>query len=157
MRNIIFGPPGTGKTTHLLRIVEKELKENNVPPNKIAYLAFTNQAADEALSRAISQLNYSIKDFMNFRTLHSLAYRELHLREENIMSDEDYEAQLSLSKNIENVGTNYKLTSVQAAVGINQLKKLNKPVYVSTGHGAADKNIKKCLNAFGIMKKKIVI
>ena len=66
-RNIIFGPPGTGKTTHLLRIVEKELKENNVSPNKIAYLAFTNQAADEALSRAISQLNYSIKDFMNFR------------------------------------------------------------------------------------------
>ena len=90
MRNIIFGPPGTGKTTHLLRIVEKELRENKVNPNKIAYLAFTNQAADEALSRAISQLNYDIKDFSNFRTLHSLAYRELHLKDENIMSDEDY-------------------------------------------------------------------
>ena len=90
MRNIIFGPPGTGKTTHLLRIVEKELKENNVPPQKIAYLAFTNQAADEALSRAISQMNYSKKEFTNFRTLHSLAYRQLHLKEENIMNDEDY-------------------------------------------------------------------
>ena len=89
-RNIIFGPPGTGKTTHLLRIVEKELRENNVAPHRIAYLAFTNQAADEALSRAISQLNYNIKDFSNFRTLHSLAYRELHLKEDNIMSDEDY-------------------------------------------------------------------
>ena len=97
-RNIIFGPPGTGKTTHLLHIVEKELKENKVPPNKIAYLSFTNQAADEALSRAVSQLNYSIKDFMNFRTLHSLAYRELHLREENIMSDEDYKTYLTSYK-----------------------------------------------------------
>ena len=46
-RNIIFGPPGTGKTTYLLRIVEKELRENNVSPHRIAYLAFTNQAADE--------------------------------------------------------------------------------------------------------------
>ena len=49
-RNIIFGPPIVGKTTHLLRIVEKELKENNVPPNKIAYLAFTNQAAEKLFS-----------------------------------------------------------------------------------------------------------
>ena len=89
-RNIIFGPPGTGKTTHLLRIVEKELKENNVPPDRIAYLAFTNQAADEAKDRAIEQLNYGAKDFMNFRTLHSLAYRELHLTEDNIMNDNDY-------------------------------------------------------------------
>jgi len=115
LRNIIFGPPGTGKTTHLLRIVEKELRENKVSPSKIAYLAFTNQAADEALSRAISQLNYSTKDFMNFRTLHSLAYRELHLREENIMSDEDYRVvsdklQINLSnpnKNMETYGAGF--------------------------------------------------
>ena len=114
-RNIIFGPPGTGKTTHLLRIVEKELRENKVNPNKIAYLAFTNQAADEALSRAISQLNYNTKDFMNFRTLHSLAYRELHLTEENIMSDTDYvnvsnKTQIKLSnpnKNIKSHGASF--------------------------------------------------
>jgi len=115
MRNIIFGPPGTGKTTHLLHIVEKELRENKVNPNKIAYLAFTNQAADEALSRAISQLNYNTKDFMNFRTLHSLAYRELHLKEDNIMSDNDYnflsnKLQIKLSnpnKNVKAYGTSF--------------------------------------------------
>jgi len=90
MRKVIYGPPGTGKTTYLLNVLETELKVNKVAPNKIAYLAFTNQAADEALSRAISQLNYSTKDFTNFRTLHSLAYRELHLKDENIMNDNDY-------------------------------------------------------------------
>tara|TARA_R110002049_G_scaffold11337_1_gene53611 strand:- start:72 stop:1595 length:1524 start_codon:yes stop_codon:yes gene_type:complete len=90
MRNIIFGPPGTGKTTHLLRIVEKELKENKVSPNKIGYFAFTNKAADEALSRAITDFNYNTKDFVYFRTLHSLAYRELHLKDDDMMSDDDY-------------------------------------------------------------------
>ena len=115
MRKVIYGPPGTGKTTYLLSVLETELKVNKVAPNKIAYLAFTNQAADEALSRAISQLNYSTKDFTNFRTLHSLAYRELHLKEDNIMNDDDYayvskKLQIKLSnpnKNVKSYGASF--------------------------------------------------
>jgi len=115
LRKVIYGPPGTGKTTYLLNVLETELKVNKVAPNKIAYLAFTNQAADEALSRAISQLNYSTKDFTNFRTLHSLAYRELHLKEDNIMNDDDYayvskKLQIKLSnpnKNVKSYGTSF--------------------------------------------------
>ena len=89
MRKIIFGPPGTGKTTYLLQLVEKELK-NGVAPNKIGYFAFTKKAAEEALSRAANTFNYDTKDFRHFRTLHSLAYRELSLREEDVMNDDDY-------------------------------------------------------------------
>ena len=89
MRKIIFGPPGTGKTTYLLQLVEKELK-NGVAPNKIGYFAFTKKAAEEALSRAANTFKYDTKDFRHFRTLHSLAYRELSLREEDVMNDDDY-------------------------------------------------------------------
>lgn len=40
---------------------------------------------------------------------------------------------------------------------IKLLRDIKKPVYVSTGHGATNAKIKKCLIAFGNMKKKIVI
>ena len=47
----IFGPPGTGKTTTLLNMVDEALS-SGVTPNKIAFLAFTRKAAHEAKERA---------------------------------------------------------------------------------------------------------
>ena len=64
MRNIIFGPPGTGKTTYLLQLVEKELK-NGVAPNKIGYFAFTKKAANEALSREEDVMNDDDYSFLS--------------------------------------------------------------------------------------------
>ena len=40
--NIILGPPGTGKTENLLRIVDRELKDGT-DPSAIAFVSFTQK------------------------------------------------------------------------------------------------------------------
>ena len=70
---IIIGPPGTGKTTTLLDILDSEL--DRVDPDKIAFVSFTRKGAYEARDRAIDKFNFLPQDFAYFRTLHSIAYR----------------------------------------------------------------------------------
>ena len=87
----VFGPPGTGKTTYLLSVVERELAAD-VPPTQIGYCAFTRKAATEARDRATQkfpQLNPDL-DFPWFRTLHSLAYRCLGIGPKDMMTPQHY-------------------------------------------------------------------
>ena len=86
---IILGPPGTGKTTTLLNIVEQSLKRG-VPPERIAYLAFTRKAANEAQERAMAQFGFDADRFPYFRTLHSLAFKVLGLQRDEVMTDSHY-------------------------------------------------------------------
>ena len=87
----IFGPPGCGKTTYLLNVVDREL-EAGISSARIGYFSFTRKAANEARDRAIQkfpQLNAKT-DFPYFRTLHSLAFQCLGIRAEDIMQAEHF-------------------------------------------------------------------
>ena len=93
MRKIIFGPPGTGKTTRLLEIVEQELRIG-VPPDRIAYLAFTRKAAQEAVQRACTKFKLDKKDLPWFRTIHSFVFKSMNYSQDEIMKPKHY-AELS--------------------------------------------------------------
>ncbi len=72
----IAGPPGTGKTTALLNIVDDLLKKE-VPANRILYTTFTRAGANEAKDRAQNAFSLSDDKLCFFRTLHSLCLRQL--------------------------------------------------------------------------------
>ena len=90
MRYKVIGPPGTGKTRRLLNEVQKYVKKG-VPLNRIGYFAFTRKAAGEARDRYLKvETHLSKKDIKHFQTLHSLAFNNLGLKEENVMQELNY-------------------------------------------------------------------
>jgi len=86
----IFGPPGTGKTTTLLNMVEKSL-DSGITPSQVGFFAFTKKAANEARERAAKRFDLeSEEDLPYFRTIHSLAYRLMSIRESQMMGAQNY-------------------------------------------------------------------
>ena len=87
----LFGPPGTGKTTKLLKYVKTFLKLGT-PIDKIGYFAFTTKAANEAIDRMLDyHTAFERKDLKHFRTLHSFAFNQLGMKKAQVMQDEHYE------------------------------------------------------------------
>ncbi len=85
--DLALGPPGTGKTTYALAEVEKALAAG-VDPSRIHFLTFTRRAAEEGAQRAVAK--FGKQAALNFRTLHSLAYRLLGTRPGEILDHSDY-------------------------------------------------------------------
>ena len=87
----ILGPPGTGKTTRLIKYVKTFVKLGT-PIDKIGYFAFTTKAANEAVDRMLdAHPKLQKKDLKHFRTLHSLAFNQLGIKKAQVMQDEHYE------------------------------------------------------------------
>ncbi len=96
-RNIVIGPPGTGKTTYLKNKVQELLKSGACRSQEIGYFSFTVKAAEEIRDRIVADFEekYTAETvkiaFPYFSTLHSLAYKRLRLRPDQIMDESDYE------------------------------------------------------------------
>ena len=90
MKTIILGPPGTGKTTTLLNLVDQFIQDG-VRPKQIGYFSFTKRAATEAASRAADKFGLDIdNDLAFFRTLHSYAFNQLGMTKEKMLGADDY-------------------------------------------------------------------
>ena len=90
MKTIILGPPGTGKTTTLLNLVDQFIQQG-IRPKQIGYFSFTRKAAREAATRAAEKFGLDAeKDLENFRTLHSYAFSRLAMSKEKMMTAENY-------------------------------------------------------------------
>lgn len=87
--NIIFGPPGTGKTTYGIKFIETLLSKGT-DPGSIGFITFTRKASIEARTRAQEKFSLTDDDLNNFRTIHSLCFRQLGIRPAALMQKQHW-------------------------------------------------------------------
>jgi superfamily I DNA/RNA helicase len=89
MTEVVFGVPGSGKTTYLLNKIE-ELVTGGYSPRDIAYLTMTRNARAVARKRMEEKFGATKDDLLYFRTVHSICY-EIIGRPEKVTEKEKAE------------------------------------------------------------------
>ncbi len=85
----IFGSPGCGKTTFLIKEI-KELHKSGVSLSRIAFVSFTNKAIEEVVERCFKEFtDIGKEDLRNFKTIHSLGYREQNINRDDVLTNLD--------------------------------------------------------------------
>lgn len=92
----VIGNPGTGKTKYLVDHTVS-LIQSGVLAEEIAYLTFTRKAAQEAKDRLVALTGSDPGQFKYVRTLHSLAFQTRGISKEQMISDADMQALLSVA------------------------------------------------------------
>lgn len=85
----VLGPPGTGKTTRLLGLIEDELA-GGLRPSELAFVTFTKAARLEALDRIMRRFGLAADHLPWVRTVHSSCYQLLGLRRDQVMGAKDW-------------------------------------------------------------------
>jgi DNA helicase II / ATP-dependent DNA helicase PcrA len=84
---IVWGPPGTGKTTSLMTLLDAHLTAEH-DPRQIMVATFTRNAKRELASRLSTKFGLTDEETPWLRTIHSTAYRLLELEPDNVMGPE---------------------------------------------------------------------
>lgn len=81
---VVLGPPGCGKTTRLLTLLEGEL-ERGTDPSRVAYVSFTKKAVTEARDRACQRFGFDPEQLPHFKTVHSSSFNSGGLRRSDVL------------------------------------------------------------------------
>lgn len=79
---LVLGPPGTGKTTRLVSMVEDQIARG-ADPSDLAFVSFSRRAVREVVDRLDAASHDD--DFPFFRTIHSTAFRLCGLKRQDVL------------------------------------------------------------------------